>query len=473
MNHGLILGSFLLSILLLVHFSSQRRPLSSEAPLDVDDNLPAPWAGYASSAFSLSGIFGAFLGMFLILGWSAMLGIAIGVILSLVMVRSAITRANPETFEEFLRKRRFCTVQSCHLLLWLFLGLAQLWFAASELVLLREISIRGLGLGPRHATALALSIALIVYFYCLLGGYDAVFRSDVVQFAGMATMCIWIAYLSLTSPDISIPVDQHMAPPREFWSFGIIMSRPWKLALNMAISIPIGATGLLGTPGTWKRVFLALRRGSKYNSFAILVVAGVLPFALLSPVLWRLRNSITQELPLDFLFTLGDSRAFSLALLIGMISAFMSAFNSSIVVASHIFMTKPTPQGNSPLSGLDMYRISLCIGFALIIVTSLTVFNQGANPYIIGNFMVGPFCILGGLILGTSFLERPFSGQGLFGIVLAFLVGWFAYMANLVLKTNTGSSASISQVESMPVGTLLFVLTAGIAWLSREKVRKT
>src|SRR5258706_9119372 len=112
MNNGLILGCFLLSILLIVHFSSQRRPLASSAPLDVDDNLPAPWAGYASSVFSLSGIFGAFLGILLILGWSAMLGILLGVIGALFMIRSAITRSNPKTFEDFLRGRRFCSPHS-------------------------------------------------------------------------------------------------------------------------------------------------------------------------------------------------------------------------------------------------------------------------------------------------------------------------------------------------------------------------
>jgi len=162
MNQGLILGSFLLSILLLVHFSSQRCPLTPIAPLDVDDNLPAPWAGYASCVFSLSGIFGAFLGVFLLIGWSAALGIAIGVVVALFRIRSAITRADPATFEIFLFGRRFCNQTNNHLLLWLLLGISQLWFAASELILLREVSIKGLGLEPRHATALALSIALIV-----------------------------------------------------------------------------------------------------------------------------------------------------------------------------------------------------------------------------------------------------------------------------------------------------------------------
>ena len=153
-----------------------------------------------------------------------------------------------------------------------------------------------------------------------------------------------------------------------------------------------------------------------------------------------------------------------------MTAAFMSSFNSSLVVASHVFMTRPAnPNHRSLLSGLDLYRATLCIGFSIVACVSLVVFNQGANPYLVGNLMVGPFCILGGLVLGTAFMERPFAGEGLFGVVLALLVGWFAYMANLILTVHASSTASLSQVDSIPAGSLLFFLCAGLAWSRRAK----
>src|SRR5882672_3279419 len=99
---GLVIGVMLIASLLLVHFQMRAQPMPKRRPLNIDTGLPLPEAGQASTVFSLTALFGAYFGIYLVLGLPALAGLAFGTALGLVLTRYWIIKQRAPTFEVFL-----------------------------------------------------------------------------------------------------------------------------------------------------------------------------------------------------------------------------------------------------------------------------------------------------------------------------------------------------------------------------------
>jgi hypothetical protein len=136
---GIAVGLLLLLSLTVAHFFAGAEPLKITAPLDVEDGLPFPWIGHASSIFSLTALFGAYLTITIIVGLEALVGLALGSIAGLVFLRGVVLKSNAKSFELFLRSRKFSHDRPMDELFFVLLALAQAGFAISELVILRDL----------------------------------------------------------------------------------------------------------------------------------------------------------------------------------------------------------------------------------------------------------------------------------------------------------------------------------------------
>jgi hypothetical protein len=176
---GLLIAILLIASLLFVHRSVQTYPMPTRRPLDVDKNLPLPKIGQASTVFSLTALFGAYFGIYIILGLPALGGVACGTVLGLFVIRNWIQKQQAKTFEDFLQNMLKGNASNGEAFA-VFTAFTQAAYAVSELLILREISRIALGLRSDHATTLAISTGIIGYFYVLIGGYLAVYRTDIL-----------------------------------------------------------------------------------------------------------------------------------------------------------------------------------------------------------------------------------------------------------------------------------------------------
>ena len=142
---GLLVAVLLIASLLLVHFSLRTQPMPKERPLNVDEGLPLPEVGQASTVFSLTALFGAYFGIALLLGLPALTGLAVGTALGLLLIRYWINLNGPKRFEDFLfgilKGHKGNAVVYA-----LAVSGIQCAYAASELLILREIAKVSLGI---------------------------------------------------------------------------------------------------------------------------------------------------------------------------------------------------------------------------------------------------------------------------------------------------------------------------------------
>jgi Na+/proline symporter len=395
MGFGLLLAIFLISLLLVATSSWSQWRLKPEAPLDVDEGLPLPWAGYGSSTVSLSALFGAYTATLLVVGFACFAGVATGVILGLLLTNLRLRKiSNPGAgFQSFLYSAQVFENEVMDRVFWLCLAFIQLGFATSELVLLRHVFHEGLRLPSPHSIAATLAIALVCYFYCLLAGYQAVFRVDVLQYIVLLVMCGAFLFLALFSQDVATlpaPLRGEATAAIKAVRFGggyLNLAAPVRFALDFLVGLPLGMMPVIGAPDTWKRVFLLQsRRGAKLSSLMLLIAAG-LPVALSAPLFLKLAGAFPGRMfPLQFLFSTSAPLAQGI-LLLGMTSAFMSTFDSAQISGVHLMLKiKPLLQLGE-VSERQKYHTLMAGNFLLLTVLAVFLPDRLPHPYAVGVFL--------------------------------------------------------------------------------------
>src|SRR5579864_402931 len=311
----------------------RNKPMPVPHPLDVDEGLPLPEAGQASTLFSLTGLFGAYLGIYLILGVPALLGLASGTASGLLLVRNWLRNQKAGSFEGAL-EGFFADSNQNGVLLGLLLIATQCGYATSELLILREIARVGLGLRPEQATLIALALGTIGYFYVLLGGYMALFRTDVLQFVLVASMGLALLVLVPAAGQTAAVL---RLPRPGYWQVLGLRAGPLLYGYQFVIGLIMGLGFVLASPDAWKRIFLVVDRGRRPRRFLVFVLAGVLPFALLLPI-----GSRTPSIP-DGAASVGallggllSSNAIFVVAALGLIASFLSAFDSALLSTGQI-----------------------------------------------------------------------------------------------------------------------------------------
>lgn len=457
---GLIVSGFLLAMLLLVHLSLRQQPMPRAKPLNVDTGLPLPEVGQASTIFSLTALFGAYLGVHLLLGLPALLGLATGTVGALLLIRRWIDSGNPTSFEDHLAS----VLGGSHSNLMAFsLGVAgiQCAFATSELIILRHIAATSLGMHADHATLMVIALGLIAYFYVLFGGYMAVFRTDVLQFVFTAVMGV-LALAELIPQSFSIRWQIHISPRPGYWTLPSLDSIPVLYCYHFIIGAVMGFGFLVASPDAWKRVFLVSTAGKRSQMrFFAFVAIGAAPFLVLVPMGVTAGN--IPDGPIDARTMWAEvisNNTLYLATALGLTGSFLSAFNGALLSSVHMGLMARRRM-RRPRTELPRFHW-LMVSALLTIFLLFAGLRNFPNPYILGNLLLGPYAIIAGVLVGSrGSIARLRDGTLIWIMVLGFL-GWFLYLVSRGLSTVP----TTYQINTVPVGVAAFVLTATVCWVS-------
>lgn len=426
---GLLIAVLLIASLFLVHFSVHAQPMPAPQPLNVDRGLPLPEAGQASTVFSLTALFGAYLGIYLILGIPALTGIAFGTVTSLFTIRYWIQRSRCSSFEEFLVGILNGGARNAGAFA-IMVAAVQCAYATSELLLLREISRLLLGLSSEYATLLAIATGLIGYFYVLFGGYLAVYRTDIVQLLLVGAMAIVFAS-QFRGIDLSLALDA-IWPRPGYWEIPFVASAPvgWNYLFQFMIGAVMGYGLLAAAPDAWKRVFVVtVFRRQTLLRFASFVGIGVLPFLFLLPFAISTPPIPDGPLSVGQMFSgLLRNEALFVAAALGLIASFLSAFDSAVLASVHV--------------GLMLQRRLTPIAIEtprfhwLMVTTLITIFFlfealvSFDNPYLLANLLLGPYAIVAGMLTATNAMPSRLPEGSLLWVAVLGFVAWFIYLVS-------------------------------------------
>ena len=447
-------GLFLIALLLYAHYSVSNKKKSLK--LDIDDDLPFPAAGQGSSIFSLTALFGAYLAILFIVGIIAVLGLVIGTILGLYLIRTRSIKYKEHSFQKFLLEH-FNTNNKSNVIFISLIAITQILFATSELLLLKGVLSLGFQISSNYAAMISVLLGMIVYFYSLTGGYLTVFRTDIVQFIAIIFMCLVIIFHLLISSPFNFSL-KSLDILSLNWSLGITNSVVVYI-MQIVWGFIMGLSFIIASPDTWKRVFISVKSKRK-NQFLILVLAGILPFIVLLPLKFYYDSTnVLSVANLKFLIsTLNDQNQLYLSIvLVGVISSFMSSFDSSLITSVHLFAINDTK--SSSLSQIEDKRIFIKymgINFLLINLIFIVIPNLSIkNLYFLPNLLIGAYAVIAGYLIGTKGLLSKLSLKNLLLMIIIGIVSWFIYLISI---PNVIDYPQEKQIETVPYGVVLFII---------------
>jgi Na+/proline symporter len=449
---GLAVAILLIASLLLVHFSVRARPMPADRPLNVDTGLPLPEAGQASTVFSLTALFGAYFGIFIVLGLPAISGITVGTVISLFAIRKWIINSNSTTFEGFL-EQVFCIGGNSGSFFATFISLIQCAYAASELLILKEISRVLLGLQHYQATQVAVAVGLIGYFYVLFGGWMAVFRTDVLQFVFVAAMALAFGVYALYEGVSDILVK--LAPRSGYWElFFLPPSVEWiTYVYQFLVGFCMGFSFLAAAPDAWKRVFVLTKlRTTSIYQFIVFIIVGSLPFILLVPVVFTIPPIPNGQIDTSAIYLkVPINEPLFIIAALGLTCSFLSSFNSAIISSTHVgIILKRT--GSRVVNEWNRYYWAV-VASLLASFFIFEAFSSLGNPYLLANLLLAPYTIAAAIQAGTIARPGGLPGNTALWIIVVSISIWVIYFG---AAEGIPRVANTYQFNTVPIGVAFF-----------------
>jgi len=448
-------GPAIALVLLVVYIAAQvavrNRPLTATGPLDVDEHLTYPAASQASSVFSLNALFGAYLGLFWLLGLPVLVGLALGSLGALAFLRSILRSSGKERFEDYLAELLNWERDGARLLLAGLVVLTQLAYVSSELLILRVVLANALALAPTHATIVTTAIALVAYFYVLRGGYVALFRADAVQSVFVVAM-VAALLVSLRWSQLQSLASRLLPATLPYWEFPAVTPTA-RYGLHIVLGAVMGFSFLTASPDCWKRGFLVTRQPGR-RPFLALVGASVLPFLVTIPlVLYSKPPARGPAMLLDAFPGLAANRVLLLVAVLGFIASALSALNGSLLLAAHMV-----------LAGIKAHRETTLADFQWVFALCLLVFSSVffllvslGNSYALGVLLIPSYAATAGLGFGTRGWRRlPATGVVL-GLLILMQGAWLLYFCSDPARFATSST---EPVATIPVALMAFFIFA-------------
>ena len=494
MTTGLALFAFLLTLILVSIGPIGDWRLSRSAPLD-DDDLPWAAVGYGSAAVSLNCLFGAYAAALLLVGLACFAGVVAGVVAALFTINWRLAQVSPRTgFQTLLREMRFSDSLLVDHLLWLLLVFCQLGLALSELILLTHMLATGLQL-PRHQAIVgALAVACVGYYYCLFGGYRAVFRTDLLQFILILLMGASMLFVAIR---LGIADGFDMSALRDLGRHSFLVDHPLlRTCLEWVAGLALGSMPVLAAPDAWKRVLIVRRRASGTtangsqappemisarlrawiksllaNAPIKLTLAASLPLLLIAPLLLIIASAGKARdwtFPLETIFALSPDKLDPLIAL-GMVAAFLSTFDGALISAVHLLLLQRAFK--SPLIDQELHRFRVLLGlaFSVVILLLVPLFSNLPNPYALGACLVSPFGLAAGILLGSGFGRRVLRGKAVAYFGTISLAAWTFFCVSLA--SDPGASENPYRTAPLVIiGCLVFLLSGSLSRIYSRRV---
>jgi hypothetical protein len=482
MSVGLMVFIFLVALLLISISPIKQWKLSPDNPLD-EDRLRWAEAGYGSATVSLNCLFGASPAILLLIGFTCFAGIVLGVVGGLLIIQMWIDRYNyskdPPGFQYLLFNLRPFESPAVNLAFSTLLVFCQAGLAVAEMVLLHHVFSVGLGFSQPHATVATWAAACVAYYYCLFGGYQALFRADLLQYifiVAMGLVIIWLLWRETHSPTTILEAVRAAPNPTR-----ILMARHPHLRrlFELLGGFALGTMPVLAAPDAWKRVLIVSRRTSKAaprrrkaRLFAgpiamslrsaplRLLAAAAVPLVLILPLLTRVRGHGLKEhfsFPIRELFALAPPIGVGFILL-GMIATFMSTFDGALLSATHILIGLGVLPNQAARGGLGRYRVIFGLLFACTFPLLIPLVAWLPNPYSPGALLVVPFAVVSGLLLGTSFGRRRATSAMIY--VLCPALAFWVFLALQYLVSPASATDPYAAVPLVSFGCCAYFVVA-------------
>jgi hypothetical protein len=475
---GLALAVVLGFELLLVYITHREYPLRPKHPLDVDDHLPLPELAQTSTVFSLTALFGAYFGVAVTLGLPALLGLACGTVLGLILVstwiHSTLNRRDPKgsgSFEDFLSEVLQGTANN-RMAFGLLVAGVQCLYAISELLILRELAKAALGLADEQATLMAIGVGIFGYFCVLFGGYVTLFRTDIFQLVLVILMAI-VFGVALLANHSAVDWSSKLLPKAGFWEMPVPTPKVGLYALHFLIGLVMGAGLLLASPDTWKRVFQVNKKRPKFRSrYMTFVSVGMLPYIILLPFAITLNPRIDCG---DKAFVLPAgliNEWLFMFIALGLAASFLSSFNSALLGSVHVGLILKRHHSNTPYEESRFYwlMVTVLIAIAIVFSVALQVLNNPwpfglSNPWLLGNLLMGAYAIIAGIVIGTRGKIPRLRKDHLLWIAAVGICLWAIGLYMFRKYAGLSGNPSLCSVNSVPIGVGLFVIVTGLTAL--------
>ena len=467
---GIATGLFLIFTFIVVHIYS--KPKSADDFLGSDD-LPFPGAGQGSSIFSLTALFGAYLGIFFLVGLSGLLGLGLGSITGLFIIRKKIISSKCDSFELFVESVLTISKDGSMKLFFIFVALLQMLLAVSELSILNDILQIAFNFSNRYAIVTTISISLVCYLYCLWGGYLAVYRTDIVQFLFILIMGAIISFAFIFSSDGTSPLTEASvlsimnSSKTNYWiqfeSFSILNQ-----SLNCMIAFAMGFGFIISSPDTWKRVFVSVKFRGK-RTFYTLIIAGCIPFILLLPLGFIEVANITEIVHFKFVIEYLNriNPIYNIFIMLGILSCFLSSFDSAMISSVHPLLLIKDSYRNNSSKKMVLIRYYWGSLFVALILIFLAFESISKNSYLIGSIMLGPYAVIVGIMIGSNGLKRRFSKEFLIWTSAITLLFWNMYL--FLTYPSLLEGPLLEQIESIPIGVLVLLIIIAFSHILTKK----
>lgn len=465
---GLIVAVVLGFSLLLVHYTLRSQPMKPGRPLNVDDDLPLPWLAQTSTVFSLTALFGGYFGVAVALGLPAVSGLACGTVLGLFVVKhwidSTLRGTEKPRFEDFLSKilSGDATNRTVYVLA---LAGCQCVFAASELLILRELARVALGLKSEQATLFAVALAILGYFYVLHGGYMALFRTDVVQLLLVGSMAI-AASVFLIASHSQVGWATRLIPRSGFWELSWLGSGGFLYIYHFFIAAVTGLGVILSSPDAWKRIFQVNRQERKPIVRVLTFLGvGILPYLVLLPVAITLSLNVDRSVKRSFTLppVLSDNRIFITAAL-GLIASFLSSFNGAVLGSVHlgIMLSRKVKDADSEQLRFYVLMMTVLSVVCLLFVAGVSLFSNPrwigfTNPWVLGNMLTGFGAAIAGVQIGAVGNISRMPKYSLQWILALGTIGWFIYF---IQSPGFSKTPTIDAIKTVPAAIAVCSATA-------------
>ncbi|TAK37270.1 MAG: hypothetical protein EPO30_10930 [Lysobacteraceae bacterium] len=374
---------------------------------------------------------------------------------ALFVIRGWVQKHDAHTFEEFL----LLVLKGDSMNMAVFaviVSAVQCAYAASELLILREIGRALLDIRSDYATLLAVSVGIVGYFYVLFGGYLAVYRTDVLQFTLVAAMALAFTAYSVV---VGFPVElgNNWWPRAGYWEIPFVGAEAGalKYAYQFVIGSVMGFGLLAAAPDAWKRVFVVTTlREKSLRRFVTFVAVGVAPFLVLVLVALTVPHVRDGPVNANLLFSGFPTQAFLfVAGSLGLVACFLSSYNSALLASVHVGLLFQRKQRRveSELPRFHVLMASSLLTAFFLFAASLSF----ANPYLLANLLLGPYALIAGIQAGTRAAPAHLPANSLLWIAVGGVIGWLVY-----LESGLGipTAPTTYQVNTVPGGVMLFLI---------------
>lgn len=459
-----ILTTYLICLFLFVNIKTSKGRVLEYYLLN--DDLPFIAAGHGSSIFSLTALFGCYFAIMYLIGIYALIGLALGSVIGLILIQKKMLKSNEDTFHSFLRAT-FNSSGKSGLLFLSFIAFTQVFFAVSELLIIREILEFGLGVDSKYSTYFTIGLGLIGYIYCLQNGYLAIYKTDLLQYIAIMLMCSIFLIAPFFDSIVLFKETNIEGVANNLWTFGKNIPSIISIPANFLVGLFMGIGFVLASPNTWKRIFITTRKKNK-RSFFLLIIAGLLPFLLISPTLLASGNGLNIDSPIKFLvgiYSFKNPYIISI-LLLGFVSSFLSSFGSSLISSVHLISVKFLVDNDSKEHERTIFNFRLGLCFLIINICFCLCLFFFKNPYLLGNFLLCPFAIISGILLGTRGFKKKIPTESFLFISGCSLLIWFIYLLSI---PSILSTAVINQIGTVPAGVVIALIIALVTRLMANK----